>query len=303
MSSEMQDLHDAVFGFRPSKQGTAYERLSAVVLATLGWQDVTHDTTESAPGKLSTHQLDVTGRRPSGEIQRLIVECKDWAQLVEQDTIDKLVGVRTQVGADAVAVITTKGYTAGAVAVASDEDITLVRLRAFDEENPEPYIKDIAIVVTAVASAYTDIGIEVSSDPLPAGMPAEIQATTSDQLLLVDESPAGTLLDVFEAQRATIDVVGAVEYHRHESFSDGRLLRVEGGQLVPIVGLTWTEKVHRSPRTTIVHGQGEPVLVLEELDKSGEVEFGRLVVDRELFAWDIDSAGSIRPRGSLAADV
>jgi hypothetical protein len=103
--------HEAAFGFRPAKPGTAYERLSAVVLATLGWQEVVHDTTESVPGKLAEHQLDVTGRHPSGEIRRLIVECKDWDQVVDHATLDKLVGVRAQVGADAAAAMTTRPTT------------------------------------------------------------------------------------------------------------------------------------------------------------------------------------------------
>jgi hypothetical protein len=80
-------------------------------------------------------------------------------------------------------------------------------------------------------------------------------------------------------------------YQRRASFSDGRLLPVEGGVAVPIAGLSWTETVHRSPHTT--------VLVLEQLGEHGELESGRMVVDRELFAWGIDSAGNVRPRGSL----
>ena len=117
MSSEIEDLHEALFGFRPKKQGTAYERLTAIVLATRGWVDVTHDTTPTLPGKLAGHQLDVTGRLPSGVIERLIVECKHKGTSdVGQDILDHLVGVVAQVGADAAAVITTRGFTTGAIA-------------------------------------------------------------------------------------------------------------------------------------------------------------------------------------------
>jgi hypothetical protein len=136
LSSAIEDLHEALFGFRPAKAGTAYERLSAVVLATLGWEGVVHDMTDSVEGKLAEHQLDVTARHPSGEIKRLIVECKDWDVVVGQDTLDHLVGVQAQVEADAAAVMTTKGYTGGAIKVAVDEDIAMLRLRPFDPERP-----------------------------------------------------------------------------------------------------------------------------------------------------------------------
>ncbi len=301
VSSEIEDLHEAAFGFRPAKAGTAYERLAAVVLATLGWQDVTHDTTESVSGKVAEHQLDVTGRHPTGEVQRLIVECKDWTQVVEQDTLDKLVGVRAQGGADAAAVLTIKGYTAGALAVAADEDIALLRLRPFNAENPEPYVKRIALTVIAVMSTHSDVNVEVASDRLPAGTPPQIQATTTDRLLHVDGSPAETLQEIFERQDAKVDA-DAGDYQRRASFSDGRLLPVGDGAAVPLAGMSWTETVHRSPTTTVKEAQGEPVLVLEQLDEHGALDSGRIVVDRDLFAWDIDADGNVKPRGSLTRD-
>jgi len=123
VSSAIEDLHEAAFGFRPAKPGTAYERLGAVVLATLGWQDVQHDTLAAGEGRLTEHQLDVTARHPAGEIRRLIIECKDWNAEVGKGVLDTLVGVRTQLGADAAAaVVTTVGYTEGAVTVAVDEE-------------------------------------------------------------------------------------------------------------------------------------------------------------------------------------
>jgi hypothetical protein len=235
VSSAIEDLDEAAFGFRPAKPGTAYERLSAVVLATLGWLEVMHDTTESVPGKLAEHQLDVTGRHPSGEIRRLIVECKDWDQVVDQATLDKLVGIRAQVGADAGSVVTTKGYTAGALAVAVDENIGLWRLRPFDPENPELYVKQITLTLIAVVSTYSDVTVEVPEDRFPAGTPTQARAWTSDRLLHGDGSLAETLQQVLEGQRAKLDEE-AGPYPRQVSFSDGRLLPVEGSNPVPIVG-------------------------------------------------------------------
>jgi hypothetical protein len=208
VSSEIEDLHHAAFGLRPAKAGTAYERLSAVVLATRGWQNVVHDTSETAPGKLAAHQLDVTGCDPSGLVKRLIVECKDWDQVVDQATLDKLVGVRAQLGADAAAVITTKGYTAGAIAVAVDENIGLWRLRPFDPDDPEPYVKQITLTVIAVVSTYSDVTVEVPEDRFPPGTPTQARAWTGDRLLYGDGSPAETLQEVLEGQRAKLDDEG-----------------------------------------------------------------------------------------------
>jgi hypothetical protein len=56
--SEIEDLHYALFKFRPKKRGTAYERVTAVVLAALGWTDIRYDRHERAAGKLVTRVVD-----------------------------------------------------------------------------------------------------------------------------------------------------------------------------------------------------------------------------------------------------
>ena len=299
VATTIEDLHEAAFGFRPAKKGTAYERLTAVVLAAQGWERVVHDTTEGAAGKLAEHQLDLTGRDPSGQIERLIVECKDWDETVGKGALDTLVGVRTQLAADAAALITTKGYTQGAIDVAVDENIGLWRLRPFDPENPDRYIREITLTIVAVGSTYSDFDVELlPGHGLPPGTQFQVAAKGDDHLLRLDGSPAETFADVLRNHSA-IARDDAGPYRRRASLPDGRRLPVEGGESVPIAALTWTETVHRSPHTTVTKAPGEPVLVLEQLNEKGEPESGRIVFDRGLFAWDIDADGKVTPRGEI----
>jgi hypothetical protein len=298
VSSAIEDLHVALFGFRPAKAGTAYERLAAVVLATLGWEGVVHDTTETAPGKLAGHQLDVTGRHPSGEIKRLIVECKDWDEVVGQGTLDTLVGVLAQVEADAAAVMTTKGYTSGAIDVAVDQDIAVLRLRPFDPENPDLYVKTITFTLEPVGSVYEDWDVELMPEAgLPSGTTFQIAIGGTDHLLHLDGSPAETVAEIIEAQKTTLE---EGSYPRRAEFPDGRLLPTTSGDRLPIAALTWTERVVKSKgHPTVVQMQGEPVLILEQLNERGELEHGRVVVDQDLYAWDIDAEGNVTQRGKL----
>lgn len=303
MAATIEDLHEAAFGFRPAKVGAAYERLTAVVLAMQGWDQVAHDTTDRAPGKRAEHQLDVVGRHPSGELERLIVECKDWGETVGKRTLDTLIGVRAQLRADAAAVITTVGYTRGAIDVAIDENIGLWRLRPFDPENPDPYVKEITITTVAVGSTYSDFDVELMpahDHEFPSEAAFQMRATGDDHLLHLDGAPAETFQAVLRSQHGTISD-DAGPYQRRASFDTGRRLPIEGGTSVPIRALTWTETVYRSPHVSVIRAQGEPVLVLEQLDESGDVESGRVVVDRDLFAWDIDADGNVTLRGTLAA--
>lgn len=50
---------------------------------------------------------------------------------------------------------------------------------------------------------------------------------------------------------------------------------------------------------SVIGKPGDPVLVLEQLDGDGELESGRVVVDQDLFAWDLDEDGNVVPRGQL----
>jgi len=103
MSDEIAALHGDLFEFVPPKAGTAYERIAALVLATLGWQNVAHYVSEQPVGRCAEHRLDVVAHDSAGVVGRLIVECKDYSKTVGEGTLNTLVGVREQLGAKAAA--------------------------------------------------------------------------------------------------------------------------------------------------------------------------------------------------------
>jgi hypothetical protein len=194
--SEIEDLHEALFGFRPTKQGAAYERLTAVVLAVFGWTNVQHDTREGIEGKRAKHQLDVTALHRTGLIKRLIVECKDWDKKVGKGTLDALVGVLGQLNVKDGAVVTTKDFTKGARAVAADNDTALVVIRPFDTEDPTPYVKRIELTINAFGSVYSDFNVETSHEAPPA---PRLRMISETRLLRADGSPAESFAEMMQA--------------------------------------------------------------------------------------------------------
>jgi Restriction endonuclease len=293
MSAVIEDLHEAVFGFRPPKAGAAYERLAAVVLATLGWTEVVHDTVEHPRGKRARHELDVTARHPDGHVRRIIIECKDWETTVGKGTLDALVGVRSQVGADAAAALTTCGFTKGARAVATDEEVALVVLRRFNPAAPDLYVESIRIGLDFYAPIRSDVGVEVLADSMtPLGM----RLRGTDRLLLLDSSPAETIHEVLMAH---LSPMKEGVYHQRAEFPDGRLLPTVDGSRIAIGALHWTETMRKSSMTHTLKAVGTPELVLEQLDQDGAVDHGQMIVDRDLYAWDIDLAGHVVRRGGV----
>jgi hypothetical protein len=297
MSSEIENLHESTFGFRPAKLGAAYERLTAVVLAALGWVDVVQDTVEHSPGKRASHQLDVTARHPDGTVRRLIVECKDWKTTVGKNALDALVGRRSQLGADAAAVLTTRGFTEGAVGVASDECVSLLVLRRFNPASPDLFAR----TVTLVTEFFYPVRSNWSVDFLPGlALPPNVKLRISspDRLLHLNGDLAETVEDILKAHASPM-TEGV--FQQQADFPDGRLIPTANGSPIAITALRWTETMHKSSITHVSEGQGEPELVLEQIDDNGEVTDGRIVVDRELNAWNIDADGNVVPRGRLGS--
>lgn len=295
--SAADELHERIFGFVPPKAGTAYERLAAVVLAELGWESVEHETRLRPEGRRAEQRLDVTATHPDGSIRRLLVECKDWNREVGKGTMDALVGVRDQAGFNAAMAVTTKGFTAGAVDVAVDENIAIVLLR---EPRPdEHFVMGFKLEVFPVGSEWSNVQILVSPDAEAVNEGQQGGMSTEDHLLYLDGKPAETLGEVLEAQSGGLEE-GVFE--REVQFEDGRLAPMSADQPpIPIVGIKWTETVAKSsPQVTEEHETGKPCLVVEQLNGDGQPERPRLVVDRHLNAWDIAEDGTVVERGQLA---
>lgn len=160
--SAANELHEHIFGFIPSKAGTAYERLAAVVLAELGWESVRHETKVRPEGRRAEQRLDVTATHPDGSVRRLLVECKDWNKEVGKGTLDALVGVRNQAGFDTAMVVTTKDFTAGAIDVAVDEGIAMVILRQVRPD--ESFVMGFKLELSPWAHYWSNIQVLAAPD-------------------------------------------------------------------------------------------------------------------------------------------
>jgi hypothetical protein len=297
--SAADDLHERIFGFRPAKAGTAYERLAAVVLASLGWTSVRHQTRVRPEGRRTEQQLDIAAVHPDGSVRTLLVECKDWRKVVKKDTLDVLVSIRGQAGFDAAMAITTARFSQGAIDVAVDEDVAMVILRPFTPEDKGRFVRRVEINIDYLFPSFGSFEFDL----VDAGSVSESALTFSlsddDQLLRLDGSLAEPLREIFKANSGSVSD-GPGEFSRHAEFREVRMVVSQDGTQVPIRGLKWIETVVKAPQVIVVEGKGDPVLVVEQLDEKGKPDSARLVVDKDLYAWEIGPDGSVEQRGRLA---
>lgn len=297
--SAADDLHDELFGFRPDKPGTAYERLAAVMLAELGWESVEHQTVLRPEGKRAEQRLDVTATHPDGSVRRLLVECKDWNKQVGKGTMDALAGIRGQVGFDAAMVVTTHGFTSGAVDVAVDENIAMVILRRHGPDDHGRFVRRAEAKLDFYFPSFHSFDLELAEHGLPPGQKFVFKLAEDDRLQSLDGAPAETVREILEAHSGGPPHEEG-DFHRHASFDGARLILALDGTAVPILGLKWVERLAKTTETVVVEGEGDPCMVVEQLDEHGEPDHARLVVDRHLNAWEITAEGHVVPRDGLS---
>ncbi len=268
----------------------------------MGWKNVQHDVRERGEGRRASHQIDVVAANPQGDARRLIIECKDWNRTVGKGTVDALVGVRNQLGADTAAIITTEGFTSGAVDVADDERISRLVIQAYDPvAHPGPYVMRITLQIRADSVRHTDFDAQLAD---PASLSCDeirLEFTTQGEFLAADRSTAAQMRDVLQRPTEATRVDAQTRRCRFEC-PEGWFLPTADGHVVAISELSWTETIieGKKPTEIVIEANGEPVLVVEEFPP-GEASSERVVVDGDLFAWDIGEDGQVVARGKLAA--
>lgn len=296
VGDELDELHESIFGPTDLRPGKRYERLVALIFATLGERVVRHDVREAGPGKRTKHQIDVWIERDGTE-QHVIVECKHWADEVGKEALDKLVGVRTQLEAAGALIVTTVGFTSGARDVAFDEEIGLVRVTRFrDPEDWEGMVKELRGRGTIGYS-------EVDNLVVRAADPDELQDLEEEDRefgpFLGEErffDAEGVLKESISELIDSIPQATDLGTHarslqlapdRFFELPSGRRLRVRALEWDEIVGQFYTE--HRI-------GPPSPAQVLvREIDpETGEETSKRAVFDHQLRRLRIDDDGNVR---------
>lgn len=289
-------LHHELWGFVPALGGEAYERLTAVVLAVLGWSEVKQQSHEKRDGARALQRLDVVARHPSGEQRRLIVQCKHYGKTVGKEDVDTLIGVGKQVGDVDLAIITMKGFTSGARDAAVDENVAMVLLKPYDPTDETiNFVREIEVTMNFTSPpVVTSLQFELG--PVEGDVPqSPIQVNTLDPLEHQDGTEAEPLAHFID--QGSAKQVG--EFDRRFELPNSRWLRASATGRVQIRAVAWHERIDAASNTVRIKGKGEPKLVVQQLDEYLKATSGRLVVDADLFAWDLDDENNIVPRGQL----
>lgn len=130
--SPIEQIYDRNVCAEKLKHGTKYEQLTALVFQVLDANAmVNHNVKLRGDGKLTVHQIDVEITR-GGDTRHVVIECRDKSgqNKIDLDQARSFATVVNQLGAHGI-MVTTNGFTAGAMTLAADEGIELMVLRPF----------------------------------------------------------------------------------------------------------------------------------------------------------------------------
>lgn len=291
--NDIERLYEELIGPVPKKKGTAYEKLTAIVLAALGWQDVIHDRTEQAEGMLADHQLDVTCRNADGSVERVLIECKDWdTEDIGQDEMIKLYSVRDELGASHAAMITKRRFTEGARATAVDHDIAMLRLRIYDPAIDDgTWITGMTITWEFGVPVQEDVEVRVDGNWQSA---QELGMMIQGWMDVVD--PAGDPVDTIAGLFAAGEIVDEQDGRTRRQVDLPQPRQLEGfAGWLSFDAMRWTERVVTDTVVSTSKASGTPRLLLQQLDENGDAHAGRVMVDEKLTPWRVNDDGTVSP--------
>lgn len=193
--SPIEQIYDRNVAAEKLKHGTKYELLTALVFQVLDADAaVEHDVKLRGDGKTTVHQIDVHIIR-GDTTKRVIVECRDKTDdhKVDLDEARSFATVTRHLRADGI-MVTTNGFTAGAVSLANDEGLRLMNLRAFLPSDHDGRLMAIETTIRAVMPELDAVRVEMpdadGSDFNEGNHEVSIDAS------VVSGSPAATLRDL-----------------------------------------------------------------------------------------------------------
>jgi hypothetical protein len=307
-------LHDALLPNAGTKKpGTRYERLMAVVQASLtGSGTVIHDIRLRGEVSGEQHQIDVLIDDPAGS-RRVLMECKDFdiaGKPVGLGIVRDFYGVVADVKPDEAWIVSCNGYTRQARKYAKGFGIQLATLREFREADWEGRLRKL-IVTFSVRSAHS-LGLNTIHTPrtdlLPVydaairagGLPTQqenafvMDTSTVPITAIVGDDRMSFQLFLEQVLQRRLSLTAAGPQNEVVAFDD--LSFDFGSAIMPIVALTisYVCSIMEFPLT--IEAPGVATLLLIR-DKHSDV----VVFDTDIRAYVIDDEGKVLSSKSIRA--
>lgn len=305
MSSPIDKIFEDIFGYKPQKDGTAFEQLSAIAMHILDGGDVIHDDKLRGDFSDTLYQIDVHHK---SQDTASMGEAKDYTKKqgkVGRGDLQKLGGALPDLkNIDEGAFFSATGYTKPAIKYADNagsmlgKPITLYGLRPSTELDEQGFIKTIVITMHLIIPHPQEAKwlphITKNGQEALKALLKEGESTLQYQLRLENffDSKGNAILTL---QDLTSGSYG--EIHQDTGKSHACYLLTQhyieiNGVLAEIYGLEYELPYGRTSQEIRITDDSEHRFVL--LDQNGEVL--KFITDEELRKYEFDENGNLQKR-------
>ena len=191
MSKEIEQIYDRLVAKEKLKDGTKYERLTALVFQVLEREKrFIQDVRLKADEKQSVHQIDVTATNRHSERKRILIECRDRTKKVEKDQVGDFHSKVVPLKPDAAWIVSRVGFTKGARTLAADEGIGLAVLKPATSEDADGRVRQIHVRGKVKAPGTPTITSWLAIDDAERERIAPLLAARENELQLIDATAA-----------------------------------------------------------------------------------------------------------------
>ena len=270
------------------KSGSKYERLTALVYKIIDKNDVViHSLKLRGDGKTASHQIDVLVEKGSTK-KRILIECKNYNSKVGLGIIRDFFGAVNQIRPAEAYVVTTIGFTKGAIKFAADEKINLFILREVLESDLKGRISKIHLSIHYPIWDIKVVSLLIDDE----GEKNKLQSIQNKELLVGDllvKNPQGNKVSTLFAE---VDkVVSQQEVGKENSFLHKLIVKpnyidFNGARLDGVViSISITYKIQES----MVEADGIATLILQSI----EGNISKIIQDTDLRAWTFNDDSEV----------
>ncbi|WP_405131670.1 restriction endonuclease [Paenibacillus sp. FSL H8-0317] len=299
--SNLEQIYNNLIANEKLKNGSKYERLAAVVYKVIDESDsVIHDLRLRGDGKTAQHQIDVTIEK-SGISKRVLIECKEYNKVIGIGIIRDFFGAIAQIKPDEAFVVTTVGYTKGAINLAKDEGIKLAILREAEDSDWDGLIRTIVLNMEVIMMNTPAITWIASSEEerervyklLEENWGDRTSASTLNEFLY-DEN-FNVISNYQDALKPILNAAPKVPNqitkgkHEFESKKHVKIL----GHFVAVKGFHYEFDSYSNETQSIIDDGGK---VASLLFKVLENDSKYLIFEEEIEKWMFDEDGKVIPK-------
>lgn len=289
MSSPIDDLFEEIFGFKPAKDGTAFELLSAAVCKLLeSSNEIYHD--EKLRGQLSKslYQIDVLLKDGKKQIFGEAKDYTDRDAKVGRGDIQKLAGAIVELEVDGARFFSATDYTkpakqyAGASSSILGKEIELFHIRPSVAQDEDGRIKTIIVNIHVTIPNYQKakfMPILTDNGKAKLDKMAEEGSLANGQCLCIRDivdANGNIVTNISNLTRSNYGGIGG------ETATGSFLLpggHIElNGELIEIKGITYEIPFDIVNDEIVIEADGTPKLLLK--DEKGTVN--KLITDASL---------------------